>query len=184
MDDLRCTIDPNSDQLNADDLIGISRIIRVTDVIVKESRDRPMWIYFHGDNNKPYKPNITYRKLLIYAWGSHRPDWIGRSIELYRDDDVKFGGQKVGGIKISRISHIDKEIKALLQTTRGKRAEFVVGRLPTYPEAAFAEKSPQWIAAIKAGKITLDEVIDKAAATGILTESQIEILKGAVENGN
>ena len=42
MDDLRCTIDPNSDQLNADDLIGISRIIRVTDVIVKESKDRPM----------------------------------------------------------------------------------------------------------------------------------------------
>lgn len=184
MTNLRKTIEPNSNQLNADDLLGITRIIRINKVVDKETKDQPMWIYFHGDNGRQYKPGITMRKLLIYAWGDESDDWIGRSIELYNDVEVKFGPQKTGGIRISRLSHIDKDIKALLQTTRGKRAEFVVGRLPTYPEAAFAEKSPQWVAAIKAGKITLDEVIDKAAATGILTESQIGILKGAVENGN
>lgn len=182
--DLRETIDANSDQLNADDLIGISKILRVRLVKKVSGRDRPMWIYFHGDNDKPYKPNITMRKLLIYAFGEDGDTWIGRSIEVYCDPEVKFGPQKVGGIKISRVSHINKDIKALLQTTRGKRSEFVIGRLPFYPDADFTEKSPQWIAAIKAGKITVDQVIDKAAVTGILTEAQIELLKGAVQDGN
>jgi hypothetical protein len=184
MDDLRCTIDTKSDQLNADDLIGINRIIRVTDVQVKPGRDRPLWISFNGDNGKPYKPNITMRKLLIFAWSSNRIDWIGRSMELYNDPEVKFGLQKVGGIKISRVSHISKEIKAMLQTTRGKRTEFIVGCLPSYPEKEFTEKSPGWIAAIKARKIDIETVIEKAAVTGILTESQIEILKGALEDVN
>jgi len=184
MNELRSTIDPNSDQLSADDLIGTSRIITVRDIKITTGRDRPLWIYFHGDNDKPYKPNITMRKLLIYAWGDIKEEWIGRSIEVYCDPEVRFGPQKVGGIKISRVSHINKDIKALLQTTRGKRSEFIIGRLPFYPEADFTEKSPQWIAAIKTGKITLDQVIDKAAATGILTDAQIELLKGAVKDGN
>ena len=183
-DDLSRTIDPNSDQLNADDLVAGSMVIRIRDIKLTDGRDRPMWIYFYGDKNKPYKPNITMRKLLIHAWGINRPEWIGRSMELYNDPETKFGNQKVGGIKISRISHITKDIRAMLQTTRGKRSEFVVGRLPSYPDADFAEKSPQWIAAIKAEKITLEEVIQKASVTGVLTKEQIEILKGAVNNGN
>jgi len=177
-DDLSRTIDPNSDQLNADDLVAGSRIIRIRDIKLTDGRDRPMWIYFYGDKNKPYKPNITMRKLLIHAWGKNRPEWIGRSMELYNDPETKFGNQKVGGIKISRISHITKDIRVMLQTTRGKRSEFVVGRLPTYLDADFTEKSPQWIAAIKAGKITLDELIDKVAVNGILTDAQIGVLNG------
>ena len=184
MDDLRATVVPNWCRLSADRLLGASRIITITDIQMKSGRDRPLWIYFYGDNGKPYKPNITMRKLLIHAWGYNRPDWIGRSMELYCDPEVKFGALKVGGIKISKVRDTTKDIKAMLQTTRGKRSEFVVGRLPSYPDADFAEKSPQWIAAIKAEKITIAEVIQKASVTGVLTKEQIEILKGAVNNGN
>lgn len=181
MTNLRKTIDPNSQQINADDLLGITKIIRITEAIVKETKDQPLWVHFYGDNNKPYKPNITMRKLLIYAWGDESDDWIGRSIELYNDPEVRFGPQKTGGIKISRISHIEKDIRVLLQTTRGKRSEFIVGRLPNYPQESFDANKAAWVAALKAGKLDLDTLIDKASSTGILTYEQILQLKKELE---
>jgi hypothetical protein len=62
-----------------------------------------------------------------------------------------------------------------------KRQEFVINKLPTYPQADFDQKAAAWIEAIKAGKITLDHVIEKASATGVLTSTQIEFLKGAIK---
>lgn len=184
IENLRDTITPKSDQLNADDLINTTRVIRVTAVKRGASKEQPISIEYSGMEGRPYKPCKSMRRVLLAAWGDDGREWTGRSMKLYTDPEVKFGGIKVGGIRISQLSHMEKEMKIMLTASKGKRDESRITRLPNYPEAAFAEKSPQWIAAIKAEKITLDEVIDKAAATGILTESQIEILKGAVENGN
>lgn len=182
IENLRDTITPKSDQLNADDLINTTRVIRVTAVKRGASKEQPISIEYSGMDGRPYKPCKSMRRVLLAAWGDDGREWTGRSMKLYTDPEVKFGGVKVGGIRISQLSHMEKEMKIMLTASKGKRDESRITRLPTYPEAAFAEKSPQWVAAIKAGKITLDEVVDKAAATGILTESQIEILKGAVEN--
>lgn len=44
--------------------------------------------------------------------------------------------------------------------------------LPEYPQGAFLENLPKWSAAIKAGKITPDEVIVRASTKGILTAEQ------------
>ncbi len=184
IENLRDTITPKGDQLNSDDLIGTTKVIRVTSVKRNNSKDQPISIEYSGMDGRPFKPCKSMRRVLIAAWSDDGRQWIGKSMKLYSDPSVKFGGVQVGGIRISQLSHMEKEMKIMLTASKGKRDESRITRLPTYPEEAFAEKSPQWIAAIKAGKITLDEVIDKAAATGILTESQIEILKGAVENGN
>ena len=51
------TIEAKSDQLNADDLIGKSRTIKITDVKVLDSDVQPVLISFEGDNGKPYKPS-------------------------------------------------------------------------------------------------------------------------------
>ncbi len=184
IENLRDTIDPKSLQMNADDLLNTTKIIKVTSVKRGSSKEQPVVIEYSGMNGKPYLPCKSMRRILISAYGEDGRQWVGKSIKLYCDENVKFGGVKVGGIRISQLSHMEKEMKIMLTASKGKRDESRITRLPTYPEEAFAEKSPQWIAAIKAGKITLDEVIDKAAATGILTEVQIEILKGEVENGN
>jgi hypothetical protein len=39
---------------------------------------------------------------------------------------VKFGPDKVGGIRVSHVSHIDKPITASLTITRGKRGNFTL----------------------------------------------------------
>jgi hypothetical protein len=42
-------------------------------------------------------------------------------MELYCDPEVQFGGMKVGGIRISRMSHIDGDKSMALTATRGKK---------------------------------------------------------------
>ena len=102
---------------------------------------------------------------------------------MYTDPNVIFGGVKVGGIRISHLSDIDKTMSIMLSVSKGRREPVTVSKLPTYPQADFDQKAAAWVEAIKTGKITLDQVIEKASATGVLTATQIEFLKGAL-NGN
>lgn len=181
IENLRDTITPKSDQLNADDLVNTTKTIKVTEVKRGSTKEQPISIEYAGMDGRPFKPCKSMRRILLAAWGDDGREWVGRSMKLYCDPEVKFGGVKVGGIRISHLSHMEKQLRVMMSTSRGKRAEFSIDKLPSYPDAAFTEKSPQWIAAIKAGKIALDEVIDKASATGVLTDEQILQLNNGIK---
>lgn len=182
IENLRDTVTPNSNQLNADDLVGTTKTIKVTAVKRGTTKEQPVLIEYEGMNGRPYIPCKSMRRVLLAAWSEDGREWVGRSMKLYCDPSVKFGGVQVGGIRISHLSHMDKPLRVMLSTSRGKRAELSIDKLAQYPESQFVEKSPQWISAIKAGKITLDAVIEKASAIGVLTDKQINILKGELEN--
>ena len=187
MDDisnLRDTATPKSDQLNADDLINTTKIIRITGVKRGTSKDQPISIEYDNMQGRPFKPCKSMRRLLIAAYGEDGREWVGKSIKLYTDPNVIFGGVKVGGIRISHLSDIDKTMSIMLSVSKGRREPVTVSKLPTYPQTDFDQKATVWIEAIKAGKITLDQVIEKASATGVLTAAQIEFLKGAIKDGN
>lgn len=123
------TIIPKSDQLNADQLLGGAMTVTVTDVRRGQSDDQPVIIHYQGDEGRPYKPCKTMRKVLIFAWGDDGHAWIGRSMTLYNDPEVKFGGVKVGGIRISHMSHIDRDIGLSLTSTKGKKQSYTVHKL-------------------------------------------------------
>lgn len=127
--DLRSTIVPKSDQLNADQLVTGPIIITVTDVKVGTSKEQPVTIHYAGDGGRPYKPCLTMRKVLILAWGQDGAAWKGRKMELFHEPSVKFGGEVVGGIRISRMSDIPKDIKVSLAATKGKKVMHEIGRL-------------------------------------------------------
>lgn len=126
---LRDTIVAKSDQLNADDLLGGNKTITVTAVKRSASPDQPVAVHFQGDDGKPYKPCKSMRKVLIFAWGENGADWIGRSMTLFNDPEVKFGGIKVGGIRISHLSHIERDIAISLTATKGKKAPITIKKL-------------------------------------------------------
>ena len=126
MIDIRKTIAPKSDQMNADDLIGGPRTIKVTKVSLLAAADQPIAINFEGDDGKPYKPCKSMRRVLVSVWGPDGGAYAGRSMTLYRDDTVAFGGQQVGGIRISHMSHIDKPVTMALTATRATRKAFTV----------------------------------------------------------
>lgn len=128
MTDLSQTIEPKSDQLNADDLIAGDRIVTITRV-TGQSGDQPISVFFDGDNGKPYKPCKSMRRVLVMVWGKDGNAYAGRSMTLYNDPEVKFGGIAVGGIRISHMSHIDSDVKLMLTTTRGKKSPYHVRML-------------------------------------------------------
>lgn len=140
MIDLTATIKPKSDQLNADDLIAGPRTITVTSVkLVAE--DQPVAIHFHGDDGKPYKPCKSMRRVLVRAWGPDGSKYVGRSLTLYLDESVKFGGAAVGGIRISEMSHISAAVVMALTATRGTKKAFTVKPMIVAPRLDVDEQS-------------------------------------------
>ena len=126
MNDILKTIEPKSDQLNADDLIGDRMlIIKIVDVTITPG-DQPVSLHFENDGGKPYKPGKSMRRVLVNAWGVDTKSWVGRRAQLYRDDHVVFGGVQVGGIRISAMSHIKQSITMALTATRASRKPFTV----------------------------------------------------------
>ena len=120
--DLRTTIVPKSDQLNAEQLLSGPMTIAVSDVCVGSGDDQPISIHYANDNGRPYKPCKTMRKVLVLAWGPDGRQWAGKSMELYNDESVRFGGTAVGGIRIKALSHLAKRIDVSLTATKGKKA--------------------------------------------------------------
>lgn len=125
--DLSKTIEPKSDQLNAEDFIGAgSKTITITKVTGNADSQQPVSIYYDGDNGKPYKPGKTCRRILVMIWGADGEKYVGRSLTLYRDPAVKFSGMDVGGIRISHASHIDSTVSMVLSVSKGQKKPFKV----------------------------------------------------------
>lgn len=121
VEDLRPTIIPKSDQLNADQLVTGEMDITVSDVRLGSGADQPVVVHYENDSGRPFKPCKTMRRVLIMAWGENGKKWIGRSMRLYHAAEVKFGGQAVGGIRISHLTDIPTSIVVSLLETKGKK---------------------------------------------------------------
>lgn len=127
--DMSAFVIPKSDQMNADDLISGPRTITITKVVGTNNAEQPVAVFFEGDNGKPYKPGKSMRRVMIAAWGADAKQYVGRSMTLYCDPNVSFGGMKVGGIRISHMSDIKGKLTLALTVTKAKRAPFVIDLL-------------------------------------------------------
>lgn len=128
--DLTESIAPKSDQINAEDLLTGPRTFTIAEVKAG-SAEQPVNIHLIEFPGRPYRPSKSMRRVMVAAWGKDTAPYAGHRLTLFRDPKVKFGGDEVGGIKISHLSHIDKPMKLALTVTRGKRAPYVVQPLPT-----------------------------------------------------
>lgn len=121
---------PRSDQLNADDLIAGPRVITISNVrAVKDGRETKLILNYEGDNGKPFKPCKTMGRAMVLAWGitpeNFEQEFRGKSIRVFRDPEVTFGADgKVGGIRISHMSHIDGPKTIKLTVSQGKKRDF------------------------------------------------------------
>lgn len=166
--DLSKTIAPKSDQLNADDLIGGPRTITVTAVKLA-AEDQPVSIHFVGDDGKPYKPCKSMRRVLVKAWGPDGSQYPGRSMTLYLDESVRFGGAAVGGIRISHLSHISKSLTMALTATRATKKAYTVGVLAAAAESAPSESEKP---AMKMSESDIEEAQLSMHAAGSTAELQ------------
>lgn len=142
-------IAPKSDQINADDLIGGPRTITVTRVTGNEGNaEQPVNVYFEGDGGKPFRPCKSMRRVMVKVWGADASKYVGRSMTIFRDPRVKWGGMEVGGIRISHMTGLDKPETMALTETRSARKPYTVHPLKVEERAPQqGRQTPQqWVA--------------------------------------
>lgn len=126
--DISDTLAPNSDQLDAIDLLGQPRTFTITKVS-KGNAEQPVQIAL-AEFPRVWRPGKSMRRVLAACWGTDASTWEGRRVTLYCDESVRFGNDVVGGTRISHLSHIDKPKAIPLLVSRGKSATFKVQPLP------------------------------------------------------
>jgi hypothetical protein len=130
--DMTDSLAPKSDQLDAVDLLSGPR----TFTIEKVSKGNPEQPFnFHlADFPRVWRPGKSMRRVIVAAWGGKTSAYVGQSVTLYCDPSVQFGGDTVGGTRISHMTGIDKPLKVPLLIKRGKSAVFTVQPLTHAPK--------------------------------------------------
>lgn len=185
--DMSKSIEPRSDQKNSDDFIGGAQTFTV-ERVEAGSAEQPVNVHLVESPGKPYKPSKSMRRVLVAGWGKEASAYAGRSLTLYRNPDIKFGGATVGGIEISHMSHLDKSLSVPLTVTRGKKKNHTVQPLaapqspaqpgpPTVPADVLANVAK----AIEAG--TLPDYLEYAT-TNNAPAHILEHIKHAIKENN
>lgn len=173
--DLTQSVEPRSDQINADDLIAGPQTYTVTGVS-KGSVEQPINIHL-AETERAWRPSKSMRRVLINAWGKDGDSYVGRRVTLYRDPEVTFGRDKVGGIKISHASHIERPLTLALTVTRGKRANHTIDPLPDSAPTATVEPTADDVA----GCDDIDRLRDMYRASATNPERQAQITERVAE---
>lgn len=129
--DISQAIIAKSDQVNAIDLVMGSQTVTVLEVTEGNAEQRVNIITDVFGPGRPFKPSKTVLRILAQAWGRETNDWVGHSMTIYRDPEVRWAGEEVGGIRVSALSHIDKPFTLNLPTSKGKHAKATVTPLVT-----------------------------------------------------
>ena len=146
---------PRADQINADDALSGPLALNIVEVR-RGSDEQPVNIITEEFGpGRPWKTCKSMLRVLIAAWGRDASVYAGRRLVLYRDPDVRFGKDAVGGLRISAMSHIDSRLTLALTITRGRRAPFTVDPLPDEPSQISAEAVAEFEQRI-AGASTVD----------------------------
>jgi len=184
--DMRTAIIPKSDQLNADDLIGSTKTIKITKVSVSAG-EQPVSIHYEGDNGKPYKPCKSMCRVMVTAWGPDGNTYAGHSMTLYRDDKVTWGGLAVGGIRISHMSHIDSALTLALTATKSSRKAYTVQPLAVQddkPATITRNQAEDIVATLKEMGIETDALLTHFCVKrlGALTVEQLPEIGAWIDN--
>jgi hypothetical protein len=146
--DLTESIAPKSDQLDAVDLLSGPRTFTIQKVS-QGNAEQPF--NFHlAEFPRVWRPGKSMRRVIVSAWGPDATTYTGQRVTLYCDPTVQFGGESVGGTRISHMSGIDKPLRVPLLIKRGKSALFTVQ--PLREAASGASPTPEWDA------LTVDEL--------------------------
>lgn len=104
--DISAALVAKSDQLNASDLTG-SPIVATIKAVRKGDASKPVIIDLEGMDGRPWKPSKGMLRVIAHAWKSESDVWIGRHVKLINNPEVIYAGEKVGGVEVVAMSHID-----------------------------------------------------------------------------
>lgn len=181
--DIRAATKPKSDQLNYETFLTGPQTFTVSKVTPGD-RDHPVFIHMNECPATPYKPSKGMLKCIAQpdGWGDKSSQWVGKSITLYGDPTVIYGGVEVGGIKVAALSDINGDYETLISSRRGIRKPHLIKKIviQMYDEQKFVANLPAWLKLIEDGKATTDQIIARVEQSGALTEEQKNEIKNPV----
>jgi hypothetical protein len=128
MNDMSAVIVPKSDQFNADSFLSGPRTFVIENVSITLGTEQPVAIKMKGET-LVWRPCKSMSRCLVAAWGPDASQYAGRSVTLFCDPSVKWGGMEVGGIRISHMSHIERDMVMALTTTKSNKKPYRVRQL-------------------------------------------------------
>lgn len=140
--DMTPVIAPKCDELTADDLLSGPRTVRITGVDIRVGQERPVSIWFEGDEGRPFKPCKTVSRLLVHAWGPDAKKYVGKMMTLYRDPKVTWGALEVGGVRVSHLSDIERDLVVALGAKKGKKLPHTVKPLKQQQQRNSSPRQP------------------------------------------
>lgn len=181
--DIRAATKPKSDQLNYETFLTGPQTFTVSKVTPGD-RDHPVFIHMNECPATPYKPSKGMLKCIAQpdGWGDKSSQWVGKSITLYGDPTVIYGGVEVGGIKVAALSDINGDYETLISARRGVRKPHLIKKIviQMYDDQKFVANLPAWLKLIADGKATTDQIIARVEQSGALTEEQKNSIKNPV----
>lgn len=177
---MKITAPPRSDQWNAEDFTGGPRTFTIADVQPGKAEQRYDIELVEGEG-RVWRPPLTVIRLLIAAWTDEADTWRGRQVTLYLDPEISFGSDKVGGIRVSHVSGIDRPLTVPLSVKRGRRIPFTLQPLIT------ADTSGRdWLAELAIAEDDLDAIaaLGKAARDAHALPAILTVIRAKFQSLN
>ena len=106
--DITDALAPTSDQLDAIELVNLRTFTIGTGSALGKRDNKTVAEIRFSDFPRVWRPSKGMLDVLAACWGTDAKQWVGHRVTVYNDPEVMFGRDKVGGIRISHLSHIDK----------------------------------------------------------------------------
>lgn len=165
--DITDALAPNSDQLDAIELVTPRTFtVAAGGRLALRDGKTVAEIPFEGFP-RVWRPSKGMLDVLAKCWGADAKQWVGRRVTLYNDPDVMFGKDRVGGVRVSHLSHIDGEQSVPIRASGRGRAPkaWNVQPLPDAPPVDPATITKALTAITNATDTTTLDGIEKHAHT-------------------
>lgn len=144
--DITEALAPKSDQLDAVELVAPRTFTIDTGSKLGTREGRKVAEIRLVDFDRVWRPSKGMLDVLAACWGIDGKQWVGRSVTLYCDPSVMYGPDKVGGIRISHLSHIDEPRTVTIRANGvGRKRSWRVDPL-TEAAPVLSEPTPQQVA--------------------------------------
>lgn len=164
--DITDALAPASDQLDAVELVNPRTFTIDTGSRLGKRDGKTVAEIRLVDFPRVWRPSKGMLDVLAACWGTDAKQWVGHSVTVYNDPEVTYGPNKVGGIRISHLSHIDGPRTVTIRGRgAGKKQEWPVQPLtepaPDPKAARIAELRAEWKSATPERRTEIEaEVID------------------------
>lgn len=171
-DELAQSVQPDSSQINTDDLVSGPITVTITGVR-RGNKEQPIQIDLLG-YDRVFRPCKTMRRILIAAFTDDPKEWVGQQMTLYCDPTVTWAGVKVGGIRISHLSGLKEPRTFIITQGRGRRIETTI-----YPIASLSPEDAKYVQQVKAD-IEGCETMEMLKAAGFVLKTKSQAVRDAL----